>query len=1034
MHPLLLKILLFILVIQVSSARCCVKHEREALLKFKAGVNDSSNRLVSWRGDECCNWAGVTCSNQTGHVITLDLRNSYFYNISGYTDYEWNNHSLSGKISPALQYMSELEYLDLSYNYFSGNKFPNFINSFENLNYLNLSSTGLSEIIPPQLGNLSKLQYLDLSWTELSGIIPPQLGNLSKLQHLDLSGTSLSGIIPPQLGNLSKLQHLDLSGTSLSGIISPSLGKLSRLQQLDLSGTDLSGIIPSRLGNLSNLQHLDLSYIRNIYVSNVWLLSHLTSLTYLDMSGVNFQDSREWVEALNTLPLLQSLYLSENNLTAIPMSIFGLNFTSLKTLSIDGNKFDSRIPDWIVKLTTLTTLELWSCSFIGQIPSQLDNLTLLNELILSYNYLEGPMPSLHNLKNLTALSISDLIIGEDIRVVVNKLANDTLDKLEFLELWNASLTGNLTGWISKMPNLKGLYLSYNNLNGTLPTIIGNLTSLESLVLNNNNFIGEVSEAHLSGLSNLELLSLESNNLNLIVNINWVPPFQLYYLFLSGCKLGPYFPLWLKNQSQMIEIDLLSTEIVEIVPHWFWNLRSLSYIDLSYNHMNGTLPLSLKHLINLNMLLLYNNLFEGGIPYLPQYVQYVDISNNLFSGNIPHGLPNTLLILNMAHNNLSGAIPSSIGNLNLLWVLQLNNNSLTGELPLELQFCQNLTVFDLGENKFEGQIPIWMGENLRNLTFLRLRSNLFSGTIPIQLVKLRYLQILDLANNKFFGMIPQNMDFLLSMAFLDGNNNNSAYIDFVRLDQYDYNVSVSVTIKDQDLVFTTSLFFLKSIDLSGNNLTGMIPKNITTLHGLISLNLSNNHLIGPIPPEIGKMNSLESLDLRNNELSGMIPQSLTNLNFLATLNLSYNNLSGRIPTGNQLQTLDDSYIYVGNNYLCGPLTKKNCDFGNIQNSTGLGRKVGEDSSKMLLYLFMIFGFGCGLWVVLWILLFKITWRYVFFHIVDNWFDNIYIEMTALIEYDSCDMIQWYLKEVNLILRNMSRKEKREITCTRKGMTD
>ncbi|KAJ4769405.1 LRR receptor-like serine/threonine-protein kinase GSO1 [Rhynchospora pubera] len=566
MQPFLLKILLFILVIQVFPARCCVEHEREALLKFKASVNDSSNRLVSWTGDECCNWAGVTCSNQTGHIIILDLRNSYFYKSFRYgmmfTDYEWNNHSLSGKISPSLQHISELEYLDLSYNNFSGNNFANFIDSFTNLNYLNLSATGLTGIIPPQLGYLSKLQHLDLSLTDLSGIIPPQLGNLSRLQCLDLSWTKLSGIIPTQIGNLFRLQHLALSGTSLSGII------------------------PPQLGNLSKLQYLELSNIPNIYISNVWLLSHLTSLTCLIMTEVDFQDSREWAQALNTLPLLQDLYLADNNLTTIPISIIGLNFSSLETLSIMENKFNSRIHDWIGKLTTLTTLELLLCSFVGQIPCQLNNLTSLNLLYLWEDYLEGPMPPLHNLKNLTTLAILDVNIGEDIRVVVNKLASETLDKLESLSLFNVSLTGNLNGWMSTMPDLKELYLSYNNLNGTLPNVIGNLTSLEYLYLNKNNFTGEVSKAHLAGLSNLKDLDLGSNNLNLTMNINWVPPFELQYLFLSGCKLGPYFPLWLQNQSQIKEIDLSNTEIVETVPHWFWNLRSLFSIDLSYNLVEG----------------------------------------------------------------------------------------------------------------------------------------------------------------------------------------------------------------------------------------------------------------------------------------------------------------------------------------------------------------------------------------------------------------------------------------------------------------
>ena len=73
-----------------------------------------------------------------------------------------------------------------------------------------------------------------------------------------------------------------------------------------------------------------------------------------------------------------------------------------------------------------------------------------------------------------------------------------------------------------------------------------------------------------------------------------------------------------------------------------------------------------------------------------------------------------------------------------------------------------------------------------------------------------------------------------------------------------------------------------------------------------------------------MNKLEFLDLSGNELYGPIPQTLLDLNFLSHLNLSFNNLSGRIPTGNQLQTLDDPSIYVGNNQLCGQPILKPCD--------------------------------------------------------------------------------------------------------------
>ncbi|KAI5345589.1 hypothetical protein L3X38_013466 [Prunus dulcis] len=49
----------------------------EALLAFKQGLVDDDNSLLSWgrevQNKDCCQWAGVYCSNHTGHVVKLDL-------------------------------------------------------------------------------------------------------------------------------------------------------------------------------------------------------------------------------------------------------------------------------------------------------------------------------------------------------------------------------------------------------------------------------------------------------------------------------------------------------------------------------------------------------------------------------------------------------------------------------------------------------------------------------------------------------------------------------------------------------------------------------------------------------------------------------------------------------------------------------------------------------------------------------------------------------------------------------------------------
>ncbi|KAI4979101.1 hypothetical protein ZWY2020_015854 [Hordeum vulgare] len=86
-----------------AAGASCLPHERDALLAIKQAIkfNDTYDVLASWqrRHKHCCRWWGVTCSNETGHVIELDF---------GGTD-------LDGKISPSLLSLEHLEYLSLSY-------------------------------------------------------------------------------------------------------------------------------------------------------------------------------------------------------------------------------------------------------------------------------------------------------------------------------------------------------------------------------------------------------------------------------------------------------------------------------------------------------------------------------------------------------------------------------------------------------------------------------------------------------------------------------------------------------------------------------------------------------------------------------------------------------------------------------------------------------------------------------------------------------------------------------------------------------
>nr|AAK63879.2 Putative receptor protein kinase [Oryza sativa]AAP52105.1 leucine-rich repeat family protein, putative [Oryza sativa Japonica Group] len=72
-----------------------------------------------------------------------------------------------------------------------------------------LSSFGLSGTLSGDIQSLSELQYLDLSYNKnLRGPLPSTIGTLSKLQNLILVGCSFTGEIPKEIGQLSNLIFL----------------------------------------------------------------------------------------------------------------------------------------------------------------------------------------------------------------------------------------------------------------------------------------------------------------------------------------------------------------------------------------------------------------------------------------------------------------------------------------------------------------------------------------------------------------------------------------------------------------------------------------------------------------------------------------------------------------------------------------------------------------------------------------------------------------------------------------------------------
>ncbi|XP_058187609.1 receptor-like protein EIX2 [Rhododendron vialii] len=929
---------------------------------------------------------GGTIPRQLGNASTLRflcLGGNYELDVKG-GGLQW------------LPHLSHLEHLDLSRVDLT--KAPDWlqvINKLPSLVELHLVDCRLDHIPPLPSVNFTSLVVLDLSSNFFHSVMPRWIFSLSNLISLDLVSCAFVGRIPEGSWNLTSLVSLDVSHNKFKSLPA-SLFRMSSLVRLNLNNA-FEGPFPVVLNpNMTSLRYLDLSH--NVLKCRVpsWLYS-FSHLEYLDMSANDLKGGIS--HEIGNLTSIVTLFLSNNELEGELPNTIG-NLASVVTLDLSFNKLGGRLPNSIGNLCNLSFIDISNNKIGGELfkSSSKCSSYALETLFLQENQLSGKIPDeFGQFENVRELNLENNLVG-----------------------------GPIPGTIGRLKHLETLILDGNQLNGTLPESLGHLSKLGVLNMRNNFLEGMVSEVHFTNLVNLKIFRAPGNRLTLKVSPDWIPPFQLEYLELASWHLGPKFPAWLKSQKSLDSLDISNTGISDRIPSWLWNMSSLLYflnvshnqiygeiayigmpsgraqIYLNSNHLNGSLPhiSSISSIVELD---LSNNSFSGGISdflcvNVTTFSTVLHLGENLLSGEIPDCWMSwpSLRVLELGNNNFTGNIPSSMGQLVSLASLHLRNNHLSGEITWSLQNCTDLVVLDLSENDFTGSIPTWMGESLSSLRILTLRSNKMKGVIPPELCCLASLQVLDLAQNIFSGAIPQCINNFTAMA-VKLNSSGPIYYTYSRGFSIDgYMESELLMMKGNMYRYDKILALVAIMDLSDNNFTGRIPKELTSLVGLISLNMSRNHLSGVIPKKIGSMGLLGALDLSRNQLYGEIPASISSLTFLSYLDLSFNNLSGRIPSSTQLQSFSAS-SFVGNK-LCGlPLTK-NCSVDRGKPTPGAeneGDDTGDGSGVDWFYVLMAIGFAAGFWGVCGPIFFIKSWRHAYFRFLDNVWTRL-----CMIRYGKC----------------------------------
>nr|XP_023874198.1 receptor kinase-like protein Xa21 [Quercus suber] len=329
---------------------------------------------------------------------------SFIINASKLTVLDISGNLFTGYVPKTLGNLEQIQLLNLGYNNFTSEPFPepSFIDSLANCKYLKIlgiQSNPLNDLHSASLGNLStSLEKIDASASQIKGKIPPGIGNLSNLVDLYLNSNEFIGPMPSALGRLVKLQRLEVQHNNLQGTIPTDLCGMKNLGQLVLSRNMLFGSIPSCLGNMSFLRYLSLdsNKLSSMIPSTMWSLENLLDLNLSSNSLIG-----NLLPEFGTFKAMINLDLSRNKFSGqIPSTIGDLQ--DLIFLSLAHNSLQGPIPQSFGKMVSLQSLDISHNNLSGEIPKTLEALIYLNHLDLSFNHLYGKIPDEGPFKRVTA--------------------------------------------------------------------------------------------------------------------------------------------------------------------------------------------------------------------------------------------------------------------------------------------------------------------------------------------------------------------------------------------------------------------------------------------------------------------------------------------------------------------------------------------------------------------------------------------------------------------------------------------------------
>ena len=185
--------------------------------------------------------------------------------------------------------------------------------------------------------------------------------------------------------------------------------------------------------------------------------------------------------------------------------------------------------------------------------------------------------------------------------------------------------------------------------------------------------------------------------------------SLVCMRMQSNRLIGMIPIGFGKLPSLQRLELADSDLSGEIPDDLASSTSLSFIDLSHNHLQYSLLSSLFTIPTLQSFLASDNIISGELPDQFQdcpALAALDLSNNWLVGAIPSSLTSCqrLVKLNLRHNQVIGEIPKALAMMPAMAILDLSSNALTGGIPENFGSSPALETLNLSYNNLTGPVP------------------------------------------------------------------------------------------------------------------------------------------------------------------------------------------------------------------------------------------------------------------------------------------------------------------------------------------